>query len=217
MTTIRKSLYSLIVLAAGIGTAQGAVVLLDTSTTNSIVAIYESQGKIIGDEAATLYLSTSGISSSAGGLEIDLFAHAEHPKNYTSSIVLGADFATVTSGEVINLETAFNTGPTTLVELLETSGSAVSETYDGYLAFRFDAGAGQYYYGAAEITATATRSTSDSNATAMFIIKRMAYNDTADEGLLTGATFEAVPEPAVVTLVLSCGIAALGIRRIFNV
>lgn len=213
MNTISKHLAVFSVLFIGIHTTLASLVVLDTSTTNSISAVYQ---KTAASASSTLYLSTDGISDTAGGLEINLAAYAEHPKTYTASIELGTDFAFVSEGDEINLSTAFSSAPTNLVSLLETSGTAVSDAYDGYIAFRMDAGDGDYYYGAAEISATVTRSTNDKTSSAEFILKRMVYNDTANEGLIAGATVEVIPEPAAATLVIGAGVSLLAIRRFFD-
>jgi len=160
------------------------------AVTDSAVA-----GKNSGTITGGVFLSTSGASASSGELKIDLSAYS-HGQSYQANVKLNSGLAIAANGDLVTVNSSF---PSTATTLLSINGSG-SQTYNGYVKTRFNAGAGNYYFGWAEIE-TRVVATSRNSVRAEATILRMAFNDQVNESIIVGA----IPEPSVHLLILTGG------------
>lgn len=199
-----KNILLLSIFAFTVATSQAALILYDYTAAPITTSLTAGLNVT---ETGNLFFSLSGVDLASGELQINLLA--DGTKNAeTSNVQLGSGFKTALLNDVVSLTTIFTQG---VEDLISISGKNTTAAYDEYLALEFDAGNGDHYYGWAKVRADVSQTQSSKTSASSFSVSTFAYNDTANESIVVGA----IPEPAVITLVLGCGITALGIKRIF--
>jgi len=208
MKKIRKYLIAVAVIISLAFTVRAEIIYYDYSDAPKSISITASGLSL--SESGSLFLSTNGTSECGGKLEIRLSAIAEKRcKVHAATVELGNGFAQASANDAVNADTVFNSALTALISETDRKSTA---SYDDYLAFLFDAGGNNFFYGWMEVYATADIPPNGKQSTVSFSIKHLAFNNVANESIAVGA----IPEPAMVTLVLGFGAALLAARRIFN-
>lgn len=182
-------------LVAGVSPSVASIIYFDYRPPAPAVTDSAVAGKNSGTITGGVFLSPSGASASSGELKIDLSAYS-HGQSYLANVKLNSGLAIAANGDLVTVSSSF---PSTATTLLSINGSG-SQTYNGYVKTRFNAGAGNYYFGWAEIE-TSVVATSRNSVRAEATILRMAFNNTANESIIVGA----IPEPSVHLLILTGG------------
>lgn len=200
------------------GTLQASIVYYDY-TSAPVEASAHATGSSGSWIISYLKLTSSGAVS---GLETDdprlgafaygsgstLYAYADTSgnDNLTSGFISLSDTVDSSSGWGVGMESG-----TIAFALVFGSGDQQSDgSGDQYIGFRLDQGSGNYYYGWAQIYATAVANGPGNAADAVIGVKTMAFNNTLNEGIVTGA----VPEPATALSLILGGLLITGYRRI---
>lgn len=212
-------------------------VLLCSPAVADIVYLNESFSKTTevtqqpaGETQETIYLTTDGINSISGEIEFSISASrtlagkSGRTRKLSASISLASGgFSTAGNillppGDVIDSNFDFSAFDDPLVDInySDNKFDIIEETYSGFVPIRFSNEDGtSFRYGWAEIEASielVNGSPDNMDYSKVVIeVKQLAYESNWDEPIAAGA----VPEPAVVVLVVGTGICMLIGRRIF--
>lgn len=183
-----------------------------------------------GETQESLYLSTDGINSISGELSFTISAgrtlagKSGKTRKLSASIGLnggtggGIGNAIIPPDTLINQEIDFNTGNDPLIDInySDNKFDTIEETFTGYVPIQFAVeGSTNVIYGWVEIAASiemVNRSPDDNDYSKVTVeIIGMAYESNWDEPIAAGA----VPEPAVIVLILGAGVGGLATKRMF--
>jgi len=200
------------------GTTQASVVYFDytgspveasshaTGSSGAWVTSYlklTASGALAGQETDDPRL---GAFSYGSGSTLYTYADISGNGNLTSWFIGLNDTVDASSGWGVGMESG-----TIAFALVFGSGDYQSDSSgDQYIGFRLDQGGGNYYYGWAQIYGTAVANGPGNSADAVVGVKKMAFNDTLNEGLSAGV----IPEPATALSLMLGGLVIAGYRRI---
>lgn len=178
-----------------------AIIISSAFTADAGIFYYDYS-----DAPETDSLATDGVSESDGELEISRSAMSIFTFGRQAGISLGSGFAFAQDNDEVDLNTLFSTSTESLASATE---SGQTDIYDDYLALLLDVDIGNSLYGWAEASSIAGDGRSP---VASLSITQMAFKKGENGSIAAGA----IPEPAMVTLVLGFGTALLAARRFFK-